>query len=503
MGFWTADIIEGHTPFDEVWNDYILWQQQARKLTVNMFEASPIDQFAYGYGFEPWNTVPPATLEFVRTYYPWMRFGLALTLMDDGYFTYEFGDTWHGQDRWYDEFDFDLGYPLGPAQPVGVLGQASANLIANGSFEQASESTWALWVDESSDDVATIQQEQGESPAGSAALRIDISAAAGADWQISLSAADCLLENETIYEVRFWANSDAPRTITVNMHKSSPNWDNFGLWQEVSIGTTWAEHTLVFTANATAQNASLQFLLGDRAGTVWLDDVQLMQQPLHLFRREFTNGLVLLNGTRHAQKITVGPGWHRLRGEQAPLAEWIVDDSDPAFATTGQWQASKYDSGQWKPAGPYYHNWGTGLHERVGADGEARWALAIPHEDTYTITAWWPAAPEAPGWSDQAVYEVVAGGQVLATQTLDQRTGGDEWHPIGNVRLRPEDDAYVRLRCLGDAPCIADALHVRSAARYNDGSVAETVILAPFDGIILERRQPLLRVMLPLVAQEQ
>jgi hypothetical protein len=501
MGFWTADVIEGHTPFEEVWDDYTLWQQQARQPTVNMFEASPIDQFAYGYGFEPWGTVPPATLEFARTYYPWMRFGLALTLMEDGYFTYEFGDTWHGQDWWYDEFDFDLGYPLGPAQPVGVLGQASANLIANGSFEQAPESAWALWVDESSGGNATIQQEQGEAPVGSAALRIDINAAADAGWQISLSATDCLLQNEAIYEVRFWAKSDVPRTITVNMHKSSPDWDNFGLWQEVAIGATWAEHTLHFTANATAQNASLQFLLGDQVGTVWLDEVQLIQQPLHLFRREFTNGLVLLNGTHHPQRVTVGAGWRRLQGDQAPLAEWIVDDGDPAFSTTGQWQTANYDSGQWKASGPYYHNWGIGLHERVGAEGEARWALAIPHEDTYTITVWWPAAPGASGWSEQAIYEVVADGQVLASQTLSQRTGGDEWQPLATVHLKPEDDAHIRLRCTGDAPCMADALHVRSAARYNDGSVAETVTLAPFDGIILERRQPLFRVTLPMVSE--
>ena len=34
---------------------------------------------------------------------------------------------------------------------------------------------------------------------------------------------------------------------------------------------------------------------------------------------------------------------------------------------------------------------------------------------------------------------------------------------------------------------IADALHVYSAARYNDGSEASTVTLAPMDGIVLAR----------------
>jgi hypothetical protein len=40
-----------------------------------------------------------------------MRFGLAFTLMNDGYFAYEYGDTWHGNDWWYDELNVDLGYP--------------------------------------------------------------------------------------------------------------------------------------------------------------------------------------------------------------------------------------------------------------------------------------------------------------------------------------------------------------------------------------------------------
>ena len=53
--------------------------------------------------------------------------------------------------------------------------------------------------------------------------------------------------------------------------------------------------------------------------------------------------------------------------------------------------------------------------------------------------------------------------------------------------LSPEDGAYVRLRCQGSAPCIADALHLRSRARYNDGSPAAQVTLQPLDGIVLRR----------------
>jgi hypothetical protein len=260
-----------------------------------------------------------------------MRFGLAFTLMQDGYFAHELGDSYHGSDWWYDELDFDLGYPIGPAEPVG--------------------SVWAFW-----------------------------------------------------------------------------------------------------------------------------------REP-EVFRREFTNGLVFLNGSRKTQTIAVGPGFRRLVGNQAPLHEYIIDDTSSVFSTSGNWKKVVYDSGEWKATGPYFHDWGPGSHE--GRGGTAWWNLKIPESDTYTITAWWPAAPSGHAWNAGATYEVISDGKIVASATFDQRSGGDEWHLVGQVSLHP--GASVRLRCDESAPCLADALHVRSQRRYNDGSPAETVTLQPMDGIILKR----------------
>ena len=43
--------------------------------------------------------------------------------------------------------------------------------------------------------------------------------------------------------------------------------------------------------------------------------------------------------------------------------------------------------------------------------------------------------------------------------------------------------------CAGGAPCIADALRLESLGRYNDGSPARQVTLAPMDGIVLRRME--------------
>jgi hypothetical protein len=44
-----------------------------------------------------------------------VRYGLASTLMLDGYYAYDYGDQNHDQTWWYDEYDVELGKPLGSA----------------------------------------------------------------------------------------------------------------------------------------------------------------------------------------------------------------------------------------------------------------------------------------------------------------------------------------------------------------------------------------------------
>jgi hypothetical protein len=75
----------------------------------------------------------------------------------------------------------------------------------------------------------------------------------------------------------------------------------------------------------------------------------------------------------------------------------------------------------------------------------------------------------------------------VATVTVDQTTGGDQWHTIATVPLAVKDAPFVRIRNTGAGAAIADALHVRSAARYNDGSPVTAVTLEPMDGIVLGR----------------
>jgi len=120
--------------------------------------------------------------------------------------------------------------------------------------------------------------------------------------------------------------------------------------------------------------------------------------------------------------------------------------------------------------------------------GSAQWDLRIPADGTYTLEAWWAAAPEQSTWTGQAVYEVMVGDVVIASGTLDQTQAGDQWRKIVTVPLRAGDMPVLRLRNGGSGRLVADGIHVWSAERLNDGSPASTVRIAPFDGILLHKR---------------
>ncbi len=487
FGFLTADVLEGERSFSDAWDRYNAWMTQAKAPPLTMFEASPPDQIAYGYDYSPLEKIPTSTLEFARTLYPYMRFGLALTLMNDGYFAYEYGDTWHGNDWWYDELDFDLGQPLGSAQRADLGFNIGPNLIVTGSFESAIVPPWKSWVDTANGYTASITRDTTTATQGSASARVNITNTAGDDWHIDFYQDNRSLVKGKVYDLAFWAKSNVTRTLGLGSQKNAAPWTNYGLSKQVTLGLNWQPYTVTFESNATVNDVRIQFFCGAVTGTIWLDDVRLTLHPPDVYQREFTNGLVLLNGTKAPQTVSLGKGYRRLVGDQAPRFETLLDDAGATFTiTTGTWPTITLDSGEWKAAGPFYHAWGTSAHKLNTTQGEVRWSLPISATDVYTVTAWWPAAPEASTWSSNAIYEVVANGQVVVSTTLNQTTGGDEWHLIGAVPLSPSASAYVRLRCQG-APCIADALYLRSRARYNDGSLATTVTLQPLDGIVLQR----------------
>ncbi|MGD0047522.1 MAG: LamG-like jellyroll fold domain-containing protein [Bryobacteraceae bacterium] len=499
--FLSTDAREGRIPFSTFWDTYNSWSAGAVPPVIVNVEGSPPNQLDYGYG-QPIHNMPPGVAEFGQTFYPNMRFALATTLMNNGFFSYDFGDAGYAVAWWYDEYGFPLGYPLGPAATIssGAV-SSSQNLLVNGGFENGL-TNWSFNLTNDGQVQATVALDSTIAAEGNNSAHIDVVSAGTAVWHVDLEQDGVSLVAGTSYQLQFWARADQPRTITVNSQGGAPNWPNYGLNAQIAIDTSWGLYSASFIAPTTATDGRIQFWVGDVAGNVWIDGVQLLQALPVVYRRDFTLGVALLNATTSQQTISLGSGLQRFTGSQAPKYQYIVDDADTGFTSTGSWNAVTYDSGViWddgsptssaEALGPYYHAWQLTAHQLDATSGTAQWSLNIPEDGQYTIQVWLPAAPNAGSWTKNAVYEIVSGGNVVASTTIDQTTAsaGDGWHMIATLNLTAAGAPFLRVHNGGSGSLIADAVYVTSAALYNDGSPASQVTLAPMDGILLQRQQP-------------
>lgn len=111
------------------------------------------------------------------------------------------------------------------------------------------------------------------------ALKVAIVDADGTDWHLRL-AYDANVVNRQVYELRFRAKADAPRTMAVASEVGANNvWP--GLFRRVNLTADWQTFARRFVAqNAVdGQNILPEFWIGDKNGTVWLSDVVLTPLP--------------------------------------------------------------------------------------------------------------------------------------------------------------------------------------------------------------------------------
>ena len=167
-------IREGFESFGTLWETLGDWFNQGQAPGITMVQSSPPLQVAYGYGYMATSAAPVGVQAFAQTFYPNMRFGLAVALMTDGFSTYDFGDTSSPVNWWYDEYDFSLGYPLGPAALLAPQDESSANLLSNADFEKALAG-WSLLVN--TDATASAASDTTIAAEGNSSAHVNVSRA--------------------------------------------------------------------------------------------------------------------------------------------------------------------------------------------------------------------------------------------------------------------------------------------------------------------------------------
>lgn len=271
---------------------------------VAPFRSTPYRVSVLNADWEGTWAAPTRSLEFERH----KRFTLCSSLLGDGYYSLDAAQTGHGSIWWEPEYDHAgrgkgyLGYPMGPMRRIGV--PSGAERIANGGFD-AGTTPWETLAWNADGDFALDATNFHSAPAaGRVTLR---SAAEGGSFKLYQNVA---VESGRSYTLRFWARASTPQELLLHLYSTSCPGIRCLTDQRAALATSWTQHELSFTSTGTAQAGLNLFVTAP--GTVWLDDLSLREGDTAVYRRDFDNGVVLLNYTTTAQSVDLGEPLDRL-----------------------------------------------------------------------------------------------------------------------------------------------------------------------------------------------
>lgn len=148
------------------------------------------------------------------------------------------------------------------------------NQVVNSGFE----SGLTPWNTEQHNGASVSAGQETASPYnGSHSAKVIVSNATGTNWHAQFKQLNLSIKQDSTYTVRFWAKSDASRSLSVSIQQSVSPYTYYN-GQTFTVTTTWQAFSYSFTASATnLGQVWLSFSLGATNGTYWFDDVKLMR----------------------------------------------------------------------------------------------------------------------------------------------------------------------------------------------------------------------------------
>src|SRR5262249_51829525 len=144
--------------------------------------------------------------------------------------------------------------------------------------------------------VATLTRDVTTAGLGTASAHIQLTTPYTIDWYVHLTSVGKLnLSAWNSYSATFRCKASAPRKVHVVG-------DNSGANAYVSVDTTWRQYQAVLVPT-TSMQTTLSFYVGTEAGDVWLDDVHFQTGVSSVWRRDFQNGIVLVNPTEYTLAV--------------------------------------------------------------------------------------------------------------------------------------------------------------------------------------------------------
>lgn len=164
--------------------------------------------------------------------------------------------------------------------PIGQAGAAEAasdesGILRNGSFGAGTQG-WELEQIAPARGSFTVTQ---EGPNGTPSARIELLEPADTHWKMSLLQKGLVLRAGKNYRVSFMARGSQQRWVHVGFKQHLEPYEGLGGKNDVEIGATWQQVSLVIQATADESNARFSIgNLGLNPGTIWLTDFSVVEE---------------------------------------------------------------------------------------------------------------------------------------------------------------------------------------------------------------------------------
>jgi len=250
--------------------------------------------------------------------YQKMRFGLATALMSDGFFTYQLR-VWGPREGlfWFDEYDnagkgkHYLGQPISD-QRLALAPLTTADLLGgSGSFGSSTAfNRWKLF--KASGYSASVTRSSG-------AAVVNVLSAGPKPNAVGFYTGYFAVKSGSPYTVRFRARADKKTTVNVKVATRNAPWGEWLVFRGVALDTSWREYELSGNARGGDSDARIAFDVGGGKKKVWLDDVRVQSgSRLDVMRRDFEEGVALINGTYRPITVPLGASFRKISGVQVP-----------------------------------------------------------------------------------------------------------------------------------------------------------------------------------------
>ena len=261
-----------------------------------------------------------------------VRLGLGTATLGNGYGAFGNGARLSRNEQymawWYDEYAVDLSTGRSSAllRDTGWLGQPVSGMYqmiwtgttpdasTNPGFETDVTTGWTFWNGTGN---ATISRDATTAAVGSASAHVVVPTAnPPAPSAVALGSAGTIpIATGGQYSATFWARASIPRTIIVSAGWAAGGGSYGGT--TIQLTTQWQHYQVVIISSGTG-NSRLDFHLAGQTGDVWLDDAHFQQGVYSVYRRDFQNGIVLVNPGTSSQNVTLEAPFTRIQGTVDP-----------------------------------------------------------------------------------------------------------------------------------------------------------------------------------------